>query len=82
MKKKLSPYFEELLERIKATITDARHEDTTGMSVDNLRAIVRTDGLFNLTAAPKGTNAAFYYAMDFREAVAGLPKGYRSFILN
>lgn len=61
----------ELNRSIRKTMAELQREGTTGMSVENLRMIVRTPST-GLQGAPLGTNAQYYYAEMFARLVRAM----------
>lgn len=61
-----TPFSNALAIAIRGYIKHARADGTVAMSIDNLRQVVRPPSS-NLDGAPRGTNAAYYYAELFRD---------------
>lgn len=75
----LSPFASALSANITAFIRSARAEGTTGIGLDCLRQCVKTPSPY-LDGAPRGTNAAYFYAEVFAATVAATPAA-RGFVL-
>lgn len=73
-----SPFTEQLRINIISKIRGLHNEGTVGISVENLRQMVKTPS-DQLHGAPRGTNASYFYAQDFRD-VCNSPE-IRGFII-
>lgn len=75
-----SPYAEAMGDLLKKRITAFRKEGTVAMGVANLSMFAaRTPS--HLKGAPTGANARWMFHETFKEVVAGLPAGFRNFVI-